>query len=167
VFQPLRRQFFRKMIRFLDKHLRVGQLQDVAPFISGEIVHTVLPLFADGLGSLPEEDGSLTQKLITEYSTQEILGSLRLTVFSTQHISSVVSTLANPRTVQKALDDRRSAAQERFTSLFVKEMLIKLIAGLVKERPETYFSEELVDFKRIEPSQVFLSLVAFLKETLR
>lgn len=39
VFQPLRRQFFRKMVRFLDKHLRVAALQEGAPYLAGEIAH--------------------------------------------------------------------------------------------------------------------------------
>lgn len=50
------------------------------------------------------------------------------------------------------MEGLRAKAIERFIQLYVKEMLIKLVAGLVKEKQETYFSEEVLDYKKIEPS---------------
>lgn len=69
--------------------------------------------------------------------------------------------------MQTVIEGLRAKTIERFNSLFVKEMLIKLVAGLVKEKQETYFSDEVLDYKRIESSQVFVHLVNFLKDMLR
>lgn len=61
VLQPLRRQFYRKMIRFLDKHLRVAAIAEIAPYIASEICNTAILSFAEGLDAekLPAEEGSL------------------------------------------------------------------------------------------------------------
>ena len=57
--------------------------------------------------------------------------------------------MAEPRQIQRVLEEVRECSLKRFSKVFVKELLIKIIAGLVKESPNTYFSEDLIDFKKI------------------
>lgn len=69
--------------------------------------------------------------------------------------------------MQAALETKRNIYLAKFNALFVKELLIKVVAGLVKENPATYFSEEPLDFAKIEPSQVFQHIVQFLRDVMK
>jgi len=49
----------------------------------------------------------------------------------------------------------------------VKEILIRIVSGLVKERDQTYFSEEGVQsVSSMDPTVVFLTIVQWLREVL-
>jgi hypothetical protein len=61
----------------------------------------------------------------------------------------------------------RDKYQALFSKGFVKEILIRIVGGLVKDNNATYFSEDSLDFAKIEPSQVFTSLLQFLKDLMR
>jgi hypothetical protein len=49
VLSPQRRQFYRRMIRFLDKYLRVGAFQDCAPLIASSIANDSMIAFVKSL----------------------------------------------------------------------------------------------------------------------
>lgn len=75
------------MVRFLDKHVRVGQLIGAdAPYVAAYVMGGIIGKYVDSLkGCCGEEGGDglvFHQSLISEYSCYEIVGSLRNTVFS-------------------------------------------------------------------------------------
>lgn len=72
-----------------------------------------------------------------------------------------------PKLMQEKVENIREFYHLRFQKIFVKEFLIKLIAGLVKEPQTTYFSDESLEFSKIEPSLVFTSLVSYLKDIMK
>jgi hypothetical protein len=69
--------------------------------------------------------------------------------------------------MQDKVESIKEFFHSRFQKIFVKEFLIKLIAGLVKEPQAVYFSEDPLDFTKIEPSLVFTSLVSYLKDIMK
>jgi hypothetical protein len=85
VFQKSRREFFRKLIRFMDKYiLSTASLLDSAPFIACLIANDTFSTFIKSLKVTEEHKvSSDIVKMITEYSSVEILRSLRNTVFTT------------------------------------------------------------------------------------
>ncbi len=69
--------------------------------------------------------------------------------------------------MQDKVESIKEFFHSRFQKIFVKEFLIKLITGLVKEPQGIYFSEDPLDFTKIEPSLVFTSLVSYLKDIMK
>ena len=85
VFKKSRREFFRKLIRFMDKYiLSTASLLDSAPFIACLIANETFGTFIKSLKITDEQQAnSDIVAMITEYSSVEILRNLRNTVFTT------------------------------------------------------------------------------------
>ncbi len=87
VFQKSRREFFRKLIRFMDKYiLSTASLLDSAPLIAHLIANDTFGAFIKNLKLSSDEIKEPLPDivaLITEYSSVEILRNLRNTVFTT------------------------------------------------------------------------------------
>jgi hypothetical protein len=104
--------------------------------------------------------------MISEYSSIEVMRTLRNTVF-TKAAPYFRDLVLEPKVMQEKVESIREFYHLRFQTVFVKDFLIKLIAGLVKEPQQAYFSEEPLDFAKIEPSLVFSSLVSYLKDLMK
>jgi hypothetical protein len=70
----------------------------------------------------------------------------------------------DPKALQSTLEDVKLAYAAKFNKLFVKELLIKLIGGLVREQNQTYFSEEPIESSKLELCHTFQALSSFLKD---
>ena len=66
--------------------------------------------------------------------------------------------------MQGEVENIRQMFSKKINKLLIKEILIKIVAGLVKENPQTYNSEEMLDYNTINPTLVFQNLVAHLRE---
>lgn len=134
VFQKGRRLFFRKMIRFMDKYiLSTASLIDTAPFIACLIANETFMQFLHSLQTTEEPlNQSTIVKMISEYSSIEVMRTLRNTVF-TSAAPYFRDLVLEPKVMQDKVESIRKFYHLRFQTVFVKEFLIKLIAGLVKE----------------------------------
>ena len=63
--------------------------------------------------------------------------ALRNTIFTTAN-PMLRDFVAEPKELQALVEKVREGYQEYFDKAFVKELLIKIVAGLVKEQPSTY-----------------------------
>ena len=108
VFQKSRREFFRKLIRFMDKYiLSTASLLDSAPFIACLIANDTLGTFIKSLKVSEEHKvNSDIVKMITEYSSVEILRSLRNTVFTTA-APYFRDLVLDPRRIQDQIEETR------------------------------------------------------------
>lgn len=70
--------------------------------------------------------------MITEYSSIEVMRTLRNTVF-TSAAPYFRDLVLEPKTMQDKVETIREFYHLKFQKIFVKDFLIKLIAGLVKE----------------------------------
>ena len=71
-------------------------------------------------------------KMISEYSSIEVMRTLRNSVFTTA-APYFRDLVLEPKVMQDKVESIREFYHLRFQALFVKDFLIKLIAGLVKE----------------------------------
>lgn len=97
---------------------------------------------------------------------------LRNTVFTTANGTYMKDYVENPKELQRLVEEAQDSYLTAFNKLFVKDLLIKLIAGLVKESASTYHDESAsessppLDYSTLTPTATFLSLASHLHELL-
>jgi hypothetical protein len=109
----------------------------------------------------------MVEGVINEFSCMEVMRLLRNTVFTTAQ-TFMKEYVDDTKSMQQLIEDAKDSYLSAFNTLFVKDFLIKLIAGLVKEPQQTYHDENEapLDFSTLAPTPTFLSLATFLHDLL-
>eukprot|EP00347_Sterkiella_histriomuscorum_P012251 403369312 len=171
--QSLRKHFFRKTLRFLDKHIIQNLDYKCYPFASTMIANFMLIRFMKKLDVVVEREelamqnanikgDYMTRHMINEFSSVQVIRLLQQ-YFTLNDFKLVKQTNEQ---LQQTLLDQRNFYTNRFKKLYYKDLLIKLVQSVLKDPTyeQTFFSDDVIDYQTIKPAYCFLQMTNYLNE---
>ncbi|CDW82467.1 UNKNOWN [Stylonychia lemnae] len=171
--QSMRKHFFRKMLKFLDKNIIQNMDLKLYQYISVQISNFMIIRFIQKLDSIVQREEILlqaqTQKtdqmsryLINEFSSVQVIRLLQ--IYFLKQDFQIVKPIKEK--LEKSLTEMRQFYTNRFKKLFYKDLLIKLLQCILKDNDyeKQFFSDETVDYTTINPAQCFIQVSKYLNE---